>query len=191
MKFFSSLVVLSLGFFAAASPVSSPATAVAVRDTDPTPPSFPSPSWHCSKHLKKRLPDSRTPFVLAIIASSGPAGQLPTSSVVPLLDELTGALNTATVQLSTNAPGDMSANDEDLANLINEILDDVNAALNKLVPKLGLDELLTPVDATVTGLLTSLDTSLVPGLLAALQRLLVGLGGVVDGLLAGLNLASL
>ncbi|KAJ7819205.1 hypothetical protein B0H14DRAFT_3147570, partial [Mycena olivaceomarginata] len=43
--------------------------------------------------------------------------------------------------------------DEDLANLINEILDDVNTALNKLVPKLGLDGLLTPVDAAVSGLL--------------------------------------
>jgi hypothetical protein len=62
-------------------------------------------------------------MAVAIIASSGPAGQLPTSSVVPLLDELTDALNTATTQLSTNAPGDMGANDEDLANLINEILD--------------------------------------------------------------------
>jgi hypothetical protein len=35
MKFFSSLVVLSLGLFAAGSPVPSPATEVAVRDTDP------------------------------------------------------------------------------------------------------------------------------------------------------------
>jgi hypothetical protein len=59
----------------------------------------------------------------------------------------------------------MGANDEDLANLINEILDvnfsafgslpssclqvilqDLNTALNTLVPKLGLDGLLTPVD---------------------------------------------
>jgi hypothetical protein len=62
-------------------------------------------------------------MAVAIIASSGPAGELPTSSVVPLLDELTDALNTATAQLSTNAPGDMGANDEVLANLINDILD--------------------------------------------------------------------
>ncbi|KAJ7359517.1 hypothetical protein DFH08DRAFT_801309 [Mycena albidolilacea] len=68
---------------------------------------------------------------------------------------------------------------------------DVNTALNKLVPKLGLDGLLTPVDTAVYGLLVSLDASLVPSLLAALQLLLVGLGGVVGGLLAGLNLASL
>jgi hypothetical protein len=47
----------------------------------------------------------------------------------------------------------------------------VNTALNKLTPKLGLDKLLTPVDAAVTGLLTSLDTLLIPGLLAALQPL--------------------
>ncbi|KAJ7902714.1 hypothetical protein B0H14DRAFT_3123145 [Mycena olivaceomarginata] len=90
------------------------------------------------------------------IASSGPAGQLPTSSVVPLLVDRTGALNTATAQLSTNAPGDQGANDEDLANLINEILDitigqDVNTALNKLVPKLGLDGLLTPVPSVEHG----------------------------------------
>ncbi|KAJ7359528.1 hypothetical protein DFH08DRAFT_801320 [Mycena albidolilacea] len=68
-------------------------------------------------------------------------------------------------------PGDMGANDEDLANLINEILDDVNGALNKLIPKLGLDGLLTPVDTAVSGLLTSLNASLAPDLLTALQPL--------------------
>jgi hypothetical protein len=47
----------------------------------------------------------------------------------------------------------------------------VNTALNKLVPKLGLNGLLTPVDAAVSGLLVSLDASLVPSLLAALQPL--------------------
>jgi hypothetical protein len=47
----------------------------------------------------------------------------------------------------------------------------VNTALNTLVPKLGLDGLLTPVDAAVSGLLTSLDASLVPGLLVTLQPL--------------------
>jgi hypothetical protein len=60
--------------------------------------------------------------IVAIIASSGPADQLPTSSAAPLLDDLTGALNTATARLSTNAPGAQGANDEDPANLINEIL---------------------------------------------------------------------
>ncbi|KAJ7790560.1 hypothetical protein B0H14DRAFT_3891139 [Mycena olivaceomarginata] len=148
MKFFS--LVLSLGLLAAASPMLSSDTTevVAVAGLTPT-------------------------FVLGIITSSGPAGQLPTSSFVPLLDQLTDALNSASTQLSTNAPGDMSANDEDLANLINEILDDVNTgtALNKLVPKLGLDGLLIPVDAAISGLLTSLDASLVPSLLAALQLL--------------------
>ncbi|KAJ7790548.1 hypothetical protein B0H14DRAFT_3569270 [Mycena olivaceomarginata] len=124
--------------------------------------------------------------IVAIIASSGPADQLPTSSVVPLLDDVTGALNTATARLSTNAPGAQDANDEDPRTRSS----DVNTALNKLVPKLGLDGLLTPMDAAVSGLLISLDASLVPSLLAALQPLLVGLGGVVGGLLAGLNLAS-
>jgi hypothetical protein len=47
----------------------------------------------------------------------------------------------------------------------------VNTALNKLVPKLGLDGLLIPVDAAISGLLTSLDAWLVPSLLAALQLL--------------------
>ncbi|KAJ7827024.1 hypothetical protein B0H14DRAFT_1241871 [Mycena olivaceomarginata] len=190
MKFFSSLVVLSLGLFAAGSPVPSPATEVAVRDTEPNTSVVPLTLFALFQTVEEAVA-GLMPTLLAIIASSGPAGQLPTSSVVPLLDELTDALNTATTQLSTNAPGDMGANDEDLANLINEILDDVNTALNKLVPKLGLNGLLTPVDAAVSGLLVSLDASLVPSLLAALQPLLVGLGGVVGGLLAGLNLASL
>jgi hypothetical protein len=61
--------------------------------------------------------------VVAIIAASGPAGQLPTSSVVPLLDQLTAALNIASTQLASNAPGDMGANDEDLADLIHDVLD--------------------------------------------------------------------
>ncbi|KAJ7359536.1 hypothetical protein DFH08DRAFT_1038382 [Mycena albidolilacea] len=191
MKFFSSLVVLSLGLFAAASPIPSlDATEIAVRDTDPNTSVVPLTLFALFQTLEEAVV-GLTPTLLAIIASSGPAGQLPTSSVVPLLDELTDALNTATAQLSTNAPGDMGANDEDLANLINEILDDVNTALNKLVAKLGLDGLLTPVDAAVSGLLVSLDASLAPSLLAALQPLLVGLGGVVGGLLAGLDLSSL
>ncbi|KAJ7790555.1 hypothetical protein B0H14DRAFT_3891135 [Mycena olivaceomarginata] len=191
MKFFSSLVVLSLGLFAAASPVPSlDTTEIAVRDTDPNTSVVPLTLFALFQTLEEAVV-GLTPTLLAIVASSGPAGQLPTSSVVPLLDELTDALNTATAQLSTNGPGDMGANDEDLANLIKKTLDGVNTALNKLVPKLGLNGLLTPVDAAVSGLLVSLDASLVPSLLAALQPLLVGLGGVVGGLLAGLNLASL
>jgi N-acetylmuramic acid 6-phosphate (MurNAc-6-P) etherase len=47
----------------------------------------------------------------------------------------------------------------------------VNTALNKFVPKLGLDGLLIPVDAAISGLLACLDASLVPSLLAALQPL--------------------
>ncbi|KAJ7760801.1 hypothetical protein B0H14DRAFT_3895692 [Mycena olivaceomarginata] len=191
MKFFSSLVVLSLGLVAAASPVLSPNTPeVAVRDTVPNASVVPLTLFAVFQTLKEAVV-GLTPTLLAIIAASGPAGQLPTSSVVPLLDQLTAALNIASTQLASNAPGDMGANDEDLADLIHDVLDDVNTALNKLVPKLGLDGLLTPVDAAVSGLLVSLDASLVPGLLAALQPLLVGLGGVVGGLLAGLNLSGL
>ncbi|KAJ7790570.1 hypothetical protein B0H14DRAFT_3891146 [Mycena olivaceomarginata] len=119
-----------------------------------------------------------------LVGTSGPTADL---ECVPLLDELTDALNTATAQLSTNAPGDMGANDEDLANLINEILDGVNTALNKLVPKLGLNGLLTPVDAAVSGLLVSLDASLVPSLLAALQPLWL----VSEALSAGCWLGSI
>ncbi|KAJ7359577.1 hypothetical protein DFH08DRAFT_952693 [Mycena albidolilacea] len=174
MKFFSSLVVLSLGLIAAASPVLSPNTPeVAVRDTVPNASVVPLTLFAVFQTLKEAVV-GLTPTLLAIIAASGPAGQLPISSV-----------------LASNAPGDMGANDEDLADLIHDVLDDVNTALSKLVPKLGLDGLLTPVDAAVYGLLVSLDASLVPGLLAALQPLLVGLGGVVGGLLAGLNLSGL
>jgi hypothetical protein len=126
----------------------------------------------------------------AIVTSAGPEGELPTSSIVPLLGQLTNALNIPTSQLSTNTPRDMGANDEDLANFINEILDvnfsafgsppssclqvilqDLNTTLNTLVPKLGLNGLLTPVDTAVLGLLTSLNAPLVPGLLAALKPL--------------------
>ncbi|KAJ7795794.1 hypothetical protein B0H14DRAFT_3888011 [Mycena olivaceomarginata] len=149
MKFFSSLIVLSLGLFAAASPVLSiDTTEVAVQDTVPNASVVPLTLFALFQTLKVAV-------LFAIIASSGPAGQLPTSSI--------------------------GANDEDL---------DVNTALNKLVPKLGLDGLLTPVDAAVSGLLVSLDASLVPSLHAALQPFLVSLGGIVGGLLAGLDLAN-
>jgi hypothetical protein len=47
----------------------------------------------------------------------------------------------------------------------------MNSTLNKPISKLGVDGLLTPVDAAVSSLLVSLDALLVPSLLAALQPL--------------------
>ncbi|KAJ7827023.1 hypothetical protein B0H14DRAFT_1241875 [Mycena olivaceomarginata] len=183
-------VVLFIGLFAAGSPVPSPATEVAIRDTDPNTSVVPLTLFALFQTLEETVA-GLTPTLFAI-ASSGATGQLPTSSVVPLLDQRSPMRSTPRPpSFLLTPPGDMGANDEVLATLINEILDDVNTALNKLVPNLGLDGLLTPVDAAVSAPLVSLDASFVPGLLPALQPLLVGFGGVVGGLLAGLDLSSL
>ncbi|KAJ6535900.1 hypothetical protein DFH09DRAFT_1324749 [Mycena vulgaris] len=80
---------------------------------------------------------------------------LPVFSVFQTL-KLTDTLNTATTSLSSLSPGDAGAANEDITTLVASILDGVNTALNKRVPKLELNDLLTPVDGAVTGLLTSL-----------------------------------
>ncbi|KAJ7790568.1 hypothetical protein B0H14DRAFT_3569337 [Mycena olivaceomarginata] len=166
-----------------------PATEVAIRDTDPNTSVVPLTLFALFQTLEETVA-GLTPTLLRLPHRGQQANCRPERRT-PSRPALTDALNTATTQLSTNAPGDMGANDEVLATLINEILDDVNTALNKLVPNLGLDGLLTPVDAAVSAPLVSLDASFVPGLLPALQPLLVGFGGVVGGLLAGLDLSSL
>ncbi|KAF8186978.1 hypothetical protein K438DRAFT_1023204 [Mycena galopus ATCC 62051] len=192
MKFTSSFAALSLGLFAAARAAPSrPDTAeLAARSTVPNVAVVPLTLSAVFDTLDEVIV-GLTPTLDALVAAAGPEGQLPSASVIPLVQQLTAALNTASAQLAANPPGDMTVTDEVLAQLIQNVLDDLNTALNTLVPKLGLDGLLTPLDAAVAGLLTSLNASLVPGLLAALQPLLVGLGGVVGGLLAGLNLSGL
>jgi hypothetical protein len=101
------------------------------------------------------------------------------------------ALNEATTALATVTPGDAGASDEDLAKLVEDILDvscclllghlpsystgmlqAVNTALNKLVPKLGLNGVLAPLDAAVTSLVFGLDTVL-PSVLALVGSMYV------------------
>jgi len=79
-------------------------------------------------------------------------------------------------------PGDMGDADQDIAELIQKVLD--------LVPKLGLDGILAPLDAALSGLLVALNP-LVAGILTVLQPLLITLGGVVGGLLNALGIAGL
>ncbi|KAJ7790887.1 hypothetical protein B0H14DRAFT_3501127 [Mycena olivaceomarginata] len=96
--------VMRLGLVAAASPVPSPNTTdVAVQDTVPNTSVIFLTFLAVFQTLKEAVV-GLTPMLLAIIGVSSPAGQLPTSSIVPLLDQLTNPLNTATGQLSTNAP---------------------------------------------------------------------------------------
>ncbi|KAF8186914.1 hypothetical protein K438DRAFT_1973113 [Mycena galopus ATCC 62051] len=192
MKFTASFAVLSLGLFVAASPIPSrPDTAeLAARSTVPNPSVVPLTLEAVFQTLEAVIVGV-TPTLDTLVTTAGPSGQLDTASVVPLVENLTAALNTAGAALASNPAGDMGATDQDLATLIQNVLDDLNTALNTLVPKLGLDGILSPLDAAISGLLTSLNASLVPGLLAALQPLLVGLGGVVGGILDGLNLSGL
>ncbi|KAF8186876.1 hypothetical protein K438DRAFT_1765053 [Mycena galopus ATCC 62051] len=180
MKFTSYFAVLSLGLFAAASPTRPDSAAMAARSTVPNVAVVPLTLSAVFNTLKKRA-----------CSRSGSGGPTLNRQRYTPRSGAHGALNTASAQLAANPPGDMTVTDEVLAQLIKNVLDDLNTALNTLVPKLGLDGLLTPLDAAVAGLLTSLNASLVPGLLTALQPLLVGLGGVVGRLLAGLNLSGL
>ncbi|KAJ7303052.1 hypothetical protein DFH08DRAFT_986658 [Mycena albidolilacea] len=73
-----------------------PSAEMAIRHTDP------------NTSTLEEVVTGLIPTLFVIIASSGPARQLPTSSVVPLLGQLIDALNTTTAQLSTNAPRDMA-----------------------------------------------------------------------------------
>ncbi|KAF8162426.1 NADP-dependent oxidoreductase domain-containing protein [Mycena galopus ATCC 62051] len=81
---------------------------------------------------------------------------------------------------------------EDIVAALNAGWEEARARpLTTLVPKLGLDGLMNPLDTTISGLLPSLNASLIPGLLAALQPVLVDLGAVVGGIVAGLDLSDL
>ncbi|KAJ7507143.1 hypothetical protein B0H11DRAFT_1903131 [Mycena galericulata] len=62
----------------------------------------------------------------------------------------------ASLLRSPHSPGDVGAADQDLATLVENVLDefpfdDLTTALNKLVPKLGLDGLLSPIEGALTG----------------------------------------
>ncbi|KAJ7499996.1 hypothetical protein FB451DRAFT_1162396 [Mycena latifolia] len=141
-------------------------TEVAARDTVPNTSVFPLTVSSVLQTLKVAV-DVILPGIgkslfnhHSILAAEGPAGSA--GSVAPLLAELANALNTATTSLTSLSPGDAGVANEDLATLVASILDSVNTALNKLVPKVGLDELLTPLDGAPTGLLTGLGGILPP-----------------------------
>ncbi|KAJ7016006.1 hypothetical protein C8F04DRAFT_1408174 [Mycena alexandri] len=188
MKFFSSLLVLGLGLFAAANPVPAESrdAAIAIRDTVPNASVAPLTLYSVFQILNVAV-KAITPGLGAIPAGEGPQGQA--GEVAPLIEALIVALNNATSQLSALPAGDMGGADADIAGLVEEILDDVNTALNGLVPKLGLDGLLTPLDAALTGLLTTLG-GILPGVLALVGGILIPVGGLVGSLLAGLGLAT-
>ncbi|KAJ7778197.1 hypothetical protein B0H16DRAFT_880345 [Mycena metata] len=189
MKFFSSsLHVLVLGLFAAANPVPAESrdAAVAIRDTVPNTAVVPLTLYSVFQILNVAV-KAITPGLTAIAAGEGAEGQA--GETAPLIEALIVALNNATSQLSALPAGDMGGADADIANLVEEVLDDVNTALNGLVPKLGLDGLLTPLDAALTGLLTTLG-GILPPVLALVGAVLIPVGGLVGSLLAGLGLAS-
>ncbi|KAJ7493803.1 hypothetical protein FB451DRAFT_1551152 [Mycena latifolia] len=187
MMFSRSLFVLALGLFAAASPAPARDVELATRDTVPNTSVLPLTVFAVFQTLKAAV-DAILPGIDTIVAAEGPAGSA--GSVAPLLTELTEALNTATTSLASLSPGDAGAANEDIANLVADTLDAVNTALNKLVPKLGLNGLLTPVDGALTGLLTGLG-GILPPVLALVGGILIPVGGLVGSLLSGLGLAAL
>ncbi|KAJ6504344.1 hypothetical protein C8R47DRAFT_1067256 [Mycena vitilis] len=197
MKFFSSsLLVLALSPFVVASPTPSPNAEIVARnsevarqDSSPNGSVVPLTLFAVLQILNTAV-QAITPGLNTIVAASGPAGQLPSASVVPLLQQLAEALSTSTAQLAAVGPGNMGAADEVIGKLVETILNDVNDALNKLVPKLGLNGVLTPLDGALTGLLTGLSPVLAP-VIATVGAILVPVGGVVGGLLAALNLSGL
>ncbi|KAJ6470587.1 hypothetical protein C8R47DRAFT_1222493 [Mycena vitilis] len=197
MKFFSSsLLVLALSPFVVASPTPSPNAEIIARnsevarqDSSPDASVVPLTLFAILQILNSAV-QGISPGLNAIVAASGPEGQLPSASVVPLLQQLAEALSTSTEQLAAVGPGNMGAADEVIGKLVETILNDVNDALNKLVPKLGLNGVLTPLDGALTGLLTGLSPVLAP-VIATVGAILVPVGGVVGGLLAALNLSGL
>ncbi|KAJ6558055.1 hypothetical protein B0H19DRAFT_1070630 [Mycena capillaripes] len=174
MKFFSSslLAVLALALFVCASPAPSPFpdNEVAVRQADVSPNTSILPlTIFAVFQILNLAVQAILPGIAAIVAGAGIEGQSPTASIIPLLERLATALDTATTQLAA----------------------DVNDALNTLVPKLGLDAILTPLDAALTGLLTALTIPVLAPVLALVGALLVPIGGIVGGLLSALGLAGL
>ncbi|KAJ7858755.1 hypothetical protein B0H13DRAFT_2356425 [Mycena leptocephala] len=170
-EFLSSLLfVLALSVFVVASPAPSRDTedALVARQNTGTVPSTSVLTVYAVFQILNVAVRAITPRIAAIVAGAGPEGQLPTASVIPLLGNL--AI---------------------LAKLVEDTLDDVNTALNTLVPKLGLDAVLTPLDGALTGLLTALETSLLPPVFALVGGVLIAVGGVVGGLLQSLGLAGL
>ncbi|KAJ6458115.1 hypothetical protein C8R47DRAFT_1203262 [Mycena vitilis] len=205
MFFSSSLLVLALSAFAVGSPTPSP-NEVARQDSSPNSSVVPLTLNKVLGTLNQAVlelgpgigeflcvpmsHDNNELNLDAIVAASGPEGQLPSASVVPLLEQLAGTLTDSTGQLAAVGPGNMGAADEDIGKLVESILNELNDALNKLVPKLGLNGVLTPLDGALTGLLTGLSPVLGP-VVAAVGAILVPVGGVVGGLLATLNLSAL
>lgn len=138
MIFPTSLLVLALGLFATASPVpSSHDGGVAARDTVPNTSVVPVTVYAVFQILREavvavtpglgrsyfeiNVPTRPNSSAETIVASSGPVGQ--TGSIVPLVQQLTDALNTATASLATLSPGDAGAANEDLATLVENVLD--------------------------------------------------------------------
>ncbi|KAJ6511540.1 hypothetical protein C8R47DRAFT_737838 [Mycena vitilis] len=189
MMFFSfSLLFLALSACAVGIPMPSP-NAVARQDSSPNTSVAPVTLNKVLGTLNQAVLEL-APGIDAIVAASGPEGQLPSASVVPLLKQVADTLTDSTGQLAAVGPGNMGAADEDIGKLVESILNELNDALNKLVPKLGLNGVLTPLDGALTGLLTGLSPVLGP-VVAAVGAILVPVGGVVGGLLASLNLSGL
>ncbi|KAF7318398.1 hypothetical protein HMN09_00349000 [Mycena chlorophos] len=130
------------------------------------------------------------PGLETIIQTSG-GGEDPSAAVIPLVSNVVDALNTATSQLASVAPGDQGAADQDLADLINSVLADLFQALNTLLPKLGLSGAIGGLDTAVAALLTTLNASLLPGVLSLVGGLLTALAPLVGGLVGGLGVGNL
>ncbi|KAF8186905.1 hypothetical protein K438DRAFT_2019623 [Mycena galopus ATCC 62051] len=129
MKFASCFAVLSLGHFAVASPTRPDSAAMAAPSTVPDVAVVPLTLSAVFDTLEEVIV-GLTPTPDALVAAAVPEGQLPSASVIPSLtlvsEKLTAALNTMSAQLAANPPGDITIADE--------VLDDLNTALNTLVP---------------------------------------------------------
>ncbi|KAJ7050322.1 hypothetical protein C8F01DRAFT_1092514 [Mycena amicta] len=189
MLFSKCLALLALGASSSfAVPVPAPAAnnvELATRQNDVLPQTLFSVFQTLNEAVK-----ALDPGLEGIINTSGGAAN-PTAAVVPLVSNVVDALNTATSQLATVAPGDQGAADKDLADLINSVLDDLFQALNTLLPKLGLTGATTGLDTPVAALLTSLNGSLLPGVLSLVGALVTSLSPLVGGLVGGLGVGSL
>ncbi|KAJ7704846.1 hypothetical protein B0H17DRAFT_1126482 [Mycena rosella] len=140
----------------------------------------------------KSSTDSILPQITALVSG----GNATDDTVTPLINDLTGALDTATASLAA-LPATTSSkrqSDDDIANLVAGIITDVTNALDGLlgtastIPALG--GLLAGVDTSLNQVLIGLET-LLAGVLTLVANLLVDVAGLLKSLALGLTLATL
>ncbi|KAJ7250096.1 hypothetical protein B0H12DRAFT_1121497 [Mycena haematopus] len=131
-----------------------------------------------------------TDTILPQITSHVSGGTASDATIVPLITELTSALNTASLSLATLPPSRKRQSDADVAALTAGIITDITTVLGTLTVEIVpvLDVLIVSVDSALNEILVGLDVVLT-GVVTLVSGLLVGVAGLLDTL--GLSLILL